>query len=126
MHVKKGDKVAIIAGKERKNGPSTVLRVLPKENKVVVEGRNLVTKHLKANPMLNRESQILKVEAPIHASNVLIYSEKLGRGVRTQVRYVGRDGALFVTRHEAAASFGEPPKNIKRVRYCVKTQETFE
>ena len=56
MHVKKGDTVKIVTGKDRHLGPGKVLMVLPTENRVIVEGRNLVKKHTKANQMLGTES----------------------------------------------------------------------
>jgi large subunit ribosomal protein L24 len=127
MHVKTGDKVKIIAGKDRHLGPAEVLRVLPSENRVVVEGRNLVKKHIKGNPMMGTESRIEEVEAPIHASNVLLFSEELERGVRTQVRFAGADGELFKNKADAVESFdGEAPERIRKVRYCVKTEEIFD
>lgn len=126
MHVKKGDKVKVIAGKDRVLGPSTVLRVLPDANKVVVEGRNLVTKHLKGNQMLGTESRIEQVEAPIHASNVMLWSEKSGKPVRTQARYLGADDALFASRQAARASFATPPSVIRKVRVHQKNGEVIE
>jgi large subunit ribosomal protein L24 len=126
MHVKAGDKVKIVAGKDRKLGPSTVLRVLPKENRVVVEGRNLVKKHLKGNPAVGTESRIEEVEASIDASNVMLYSEKLQKPVRTQYRFVGAGGALFATAKDARASFPEAPERIKKVRYSPKSEEIFD
>ena len=126
MHVKKGDLVQIIAGKDRVLGPSRVLKVLPRENRVVVEGRNLVKKHIRGNQFNGGESRIEQVEAPIHASNVMIFSEKINKPVRTQARFVGEDGNLFSSENEARASFSDPPQRIKKVRYAVKSEEIFE
>lgn len=127
MHVKKGDLVKILAGKDRVLGPAKVLRVLPSENRVVVEGRNLVKKHLKGNSVLGTESRIEEVEAPVHASNVALWSEKLQKPVRTQMRFVGVNGSLFVTRAEALASFGDSaPSKVKKVRYSPKADEIFD
>ncbi|MDJ0724785.1 MAG: 50S ribosomal protein L24 [Prochloraceae cyanobacterium] len=74
MHVKKGDTVQIISGADKgKIGEVTVS--LPKESKVVVKGVNVKTKHMK--PKQEGESgQIVTFEAPIHSSNVMLYSEK--------------------------------------------------
>ena len=109
MKIKKGDKVKVVAGKDRHLGPASVLRVLPKEDKVVVEGRNLVKKHIRGNAMLGTESRIEEVEAPIQASNVMLWSEKLEKPVRVQNRYVGADDKLYPSKHEAKASFPDPP-----------------
>ncbi|EKQ68876.1 ribosomal protein L24, bacterial/organelle [Leptolyngbyaceae cyanobacterium JSC-12] len=74
MHVKKGDTVQVIAGRD-KGKVGEILRTLPKESKVVVKGVNVRTKHIK--PQQEGESgQIVTVEAPIHSSNVMLYSEK--------------------------------------------------
>jgi large subunit ribosomal protein L24 len=125
MHVKKGDLVKIIAGSEKKLGPARIIQVLPSENRVVVEGRNLVKKHVKPNRMLGREGAIKEMEAPLHVSNVALWSEKLQKPVRTQVRYEGDAGKLFRTKPEAIASFAEKPSVIRKVRWCEKSGEIF-
>ena len=127
MKIKKGDRVQVIAGKDRVLGPSRVLRVLPDANRVIVEGRNLVKKHRKGNSLLGTESRIEETEAPIHASNVMLWSEKLEAPVRTQKRWVGLEGALFATEADARGSFGEKvPARINKVRYSPKSEEVFE
>lgn len=126
MHVKKGDIVKIISGKDRVLPPARVLRVIPSENKVVVEGRKLVTKHLRGNPMLGTESRKEEIEAAMDASNVALWSEKLQKPVRTQARYVGQNGSLHTSEQEAANSFAEAPKKIAKVRYCVASEEVFD
>ena len=69
MHVKKGDKVVILAGRDRgKQG--TILEVLPKKERVVVDGVNIVKKHQKPRPPAEPEGGIKDVPAPIHVSNV--------------------------------------------------------
>ncbi|MBF2002297.1 MAG: 50S ribosomal protein L24 [Synechococcales cyanobacterium C42_A2020_086] len=74
MHVKKGDTVQVIAGSE-KGKVGEVLRTFPKTSKVIIKGVNLKTKHVK--PQQEGESgQITTVEAPIHSSNVMLYSNK--------------------------------------------------
>ena len=74
MNLKVGDKVVVIAGKDRKK-EGKIIKTLKKENKVVVEGVNIVTKHVKPNAQ-NENGGIIKVEAPIHASNVMIIDPK--------------------------------------------------
>ncbi|WP_071517803.1 50S ribosomal protein L24 [Geitlerinema sp. PCC 9228] len=74
MHVKKGDTVQAISGKD-KGKIGEVLRALPKESKVIVKGMNVKTKHVK--PQQEGESgQIVTQEAPMHSSNVMLYSTK--------------------------------------------------
>jgi large subunit ribosomal protein L24 len=72
MRIRKGDTVQVIAGKDRgKTGE--VLRTLPNENRVVVQGINLRTRHVK--PTQEGESgRIVTEEASLHASNVMLYS----------------------------------------------------
>lgn len=74
MHVKSGDTVQIITGKD-KGKVGEVLKAIPKKSQVVVKGVNIRTRHLK--PRQEGESgQIVTEEAPIHSSNVMLYSEK--------------------------------------------------
>ena len=74
MKVRVGDKVKILAGKDRgKEGK--VLFTLKKKDKVVVEGINIVKKHMKPN-QTNETGGILSVEAPIHVSNVKVIEGK--------------------------------------------------
>lgn len=127
MHVKKGDTVKIIAGKDRVLPPAKILAVDRARNRVIVEGRNLVKKHRRGNAALGTESRIEETEAFLHASNVMLWSEKLQKPVRTQKRFVGAAGALFVTRQEAEASFeNEVPTRIRKVRFSVKSEEIFD
>lgn len=74
MHVKVGDTVQIISGRD-KGKVGEILKTLPKESKVVVKGVNVRTKHVK--PQADGESgQISTFEAPIHSSKVMLYSTK--------------------------------------------------
>ena len=73
MKVKVGDNVRILAGKDRgKEG--RIIKTLRKDDKVVVEGINIVKKHVKPNRM-NEVGSIVEVEAPIHVSNVKVVEE---------------------------------------------------
>lgn len=80
MHVKSGDTVIVISGKD-KGKKGKILRVLPKENKVVVEGVNMVTKHMKPQGANQQGGRITR-EAPLHASKVMYYCDKDKTGVR--------------------------------------------
>jgi large subunit ribosomal protein L24 len=72
MRIKKGDTVQVISGKD-KGKTGEVLRTLPYENRVIVQGINLRTRHVK--PTQEGETgRIITEEASIHASNVMIYS----------------------------------------------------
>lgn len=74
MHVKKGDTVQVISGKD-KGKVGEILQTFPKTSKVLVRGVNLKTKHIK--PQQEGESgQIATMEFPIHSSKVMLYSTK--------------------------------------------------
>ena len=79
MNFKTGDKVVVIAGKD-KGKEGTITKTLRAENKVIVEGINVVKKHMK--PQGNQPGSIVEVEAPIHASNVMIIDPKTKKGTR--------------------------------------------
>ena len=84
MHVKKGDKVVVVAGAYKSNEPKEVLRVDREKGRVVVKDVNVRWKHQRrsqANPQGGR----VQKEFPIDASNVLLFSEKQGKGVRTRI-----------------------------------------
>ena len=89
MHVRKGDTIQVISGRD-KGKVAEILQTLPKTSQVVVKGVNIRTKHVK--PQQEGESgQITTFEAPIHSSNVMIYSEK--EKVASRVGYtVTEDG----------------------------------
>ena len=74
MKVKVGDNVKILAGKD-KGKEGRIIRTLKKDNKVVVEGINMIKKHVKPNRM-NEVGSIVDIEAPIHVSNVKLVETK--------------------------------------------------
>lgn len=88
MRVKKDDTVVVIAGKD-KGKKGKVVAVLPKQNKVVVEGVNIITKHQKPTAV-NPQGGIINKEAPIHISNVMPVDPETGKG--TRVRFEVKDG----------------------------------
>src|SRR4051812_2769081 len=88
MHVKKGDKVQVITGKD-KGKQGVILESYPKKDRVLVEGVNIVKKHSKPSQM-NPQGGIISQEAPIHVSNVLPLDPKSGNP--TRVGYKEVDG----------------------------------
>jgi large subunit ribosomal protein L24 len=90
MRIKKGDTVQVIAGKD-KGKTGEVLRTLPYENRVVVQGINLRTRHVK--PVQEGESgRIVTEEAALHASNVMLYSTAKQVASRVEV-FIDQDGS---------------------------------
>lgn len=79
MNFKVGDKVIVIAGSD-KGKEGKIVKTLRSENKVIVEGVNIVKKHRKGNGQ--ESGGILEVEAPIHASNVMIVDPKTKKPTR--------------------------------------------
>ena len=88
MRLKKGDKVVVIAGSE-KGKEGTISKVLPKEEKVIIAGINMVKKHVKPN-QAEPEGKITEKEAPIHVSNVALGDPKTKTA--TKVKYEIKDG----------------------------------
>ena len=80
MRIRNGDTVLVIAGKE-KGKTGRVDRQLSKENRVVIEGVNLVTRHMRARPGI-RQSGRIQQEAPIHISNVVLICNKCNQPVK--------------------------------------------
>ena len=80
MKIRVGDTVVVIAGKD-KGKTGEVLQVLAKEERVIVEGVNMVTKHVKPS-QADPEGGIVNKEAPIHVSNVAFYDSKSKSAVK--------------------------------------------
>lgn len=93
MHVKKGDKVQVIAGKDKGN-TGVILKALPKEDKVIVEGINKVKKHTKPS-QTNQQGGIIEFEAPIHVSNVQILDPKTKQPTRVGYKVVNDKKVRF-------------------------------
>jgi large subunit ribosomal protein L24 len=90
VNVRKGDTVEVIAGRDKgTRGP--ILRVLPKDDRVVVQGVNVRKKHQRQIQTAGRTMNpgIIQFEAPIHVSNVMLVCPKCGKAARVGVR---RDG----------------------------------
>ena len=91
LHIKKGDEVIILAGKD-KGQKGKVLKVFVKEERVLVEGVNMVSKSAKPSAK-NPQGGIVKQEAPIHISNLNPVDPKTGKGTRIG-RKKNADGVL--------------------------------
>ena len=89
MHVRRGDRVRVIRGNFA-GQEGTVLRVLPKENRVVVEGVNMRKRHMRPS-QASPEGGIVTFEAPVHASNVMLIDPTTGEPSRIRQR-IDADG----------------------------------
>ena len=85
--IRKGDTVIVLAGKD-KGSSGRVLTVIPKEDRVVVEGVNLVKRHTKAS-MGDPKGGVKTKEAAMHISNVAVRDPKTGKATRVGFRFVG-------------------------------------
>ncbi len=90
MHVKKSDKVVVISGND-KDKKGEILAVNPKKGTVIVKDVNIVTKHMKASKT-NMNSQIIKKEAPINSSKVMLWCASCDKAIRPNYKY-NDDGA---------------------------------
>jgi large subunit ribosomal protein L24 len=80
LHIKKGDTVIVNAG-DYKGQQGRVLEVIRDKNKVIIEGINLVSKHTKPNTK-SPQGGIIKKEAPVHISNLMVIDPKSGKGTK--------------------------------------------
>ena len=93
FNIRKGDKVVVIAGDDKDLSKSRIVKkVLVDQSRVIVEGVNIVTKHSKPSAQ-NTKGGILKMEAPIHISNVMLWDAKEKAG--TKVTRVRENGKTF-------------------------------
>ena len=100
--VKKGDTVMVTTGKE-KNKTGKLLRVAQKDGNVIVEGLNMVKRHVRARG--SEGGTIVEKEAPIHISNVQLFCPKCSKAVRVRTNILDDN---------------------KKVRVCVKCGESFD
>lgn len=87
--IKKGDLVAVIAGKD-KGKQGKVLELLTKQSRVLVEGVNRVKRHTKPSQK-NPQGGILEKEAPLHISNVMLVDPKTNKGGRIKIVAKGKE-----------------------------------
>ncbi len=103
MSIRRGDNVLVIAGKDKgKTGP--VSRQMTDDQRIVVEGVNMITRHVKARPGV-RQSGRIQQEAPIHVSNVMLICNKCSKPTRPHITTL---------------------ETGSRVRSCPKCQEVID
>ncbi len=104
--IRKGDTVVVMRGRE-KGKVGEVIKVLRKENRVIIKNVNLVKKHVKAIPGV-REGGIFEIEAPIHISNVMLLCPKCQKPTRVGIRTVVEGDT------------------VRKYRYCKKCNENID
>ena len=103
MRIRAGDTVLVIAGRD-KGKTGRVERNLPEKEKVVVEGVNVVTRHMRARPGI-RQSGRIQMEAPLHVSNVVLVCNKCNQPTKPKIAFLDTGS---------------------RVRSCTKCQEVID
>ncbi len=92
FNIKKGDSVVIIAGEDKDvKKPRKVLEVFPDKSRVLVEGANIITRHTKPSAQ-NTKGGLVKKEASIHISNVMLWDAK--SGAPSKVKRTRENGKL--------------------------------
>lgn len=104
LHIKTGDRVIVISGKDR-GKISNVKKALPQQSKVIVEDANMITKAMKANPMANFQGGLIKMEAPLNISKVMLFCPKCEKATRISYKVL---------------------ENGKKTRVCKKCNEQFD
>ena len=98
--LKKGDSVIVISGKD-KGRQSVVLQVLHKNGRIILEGINIIKKHVRPNPNINEQGGIKEREASIDISNVAIYNPITNKADRVGFKMVGdRKVRIFKSSNE--------------------------
>ena len=89
LHIRKNDTVIVLAGKD-KGKKGKVQKVLVEDQRVIVEGVNIVSKCQKPTAQ-NPQGGIVKIEAPIHVSNVSLIDPKSGKPTRVSIKHEGKN-----------------------------------
>lgn len=94
--IRTGDNVKVIAGKSK----GTVGKVLKVNGeRVIVEGANMIKKHVKPNPHINQEGGIISKEASIHISNIALYNSNTQKADKVGFRTLEKDGRSIKVRY---------------------------
>ncbi len=105
MKIKKGDQVKVISGKN-KGKIGKVLRVIPSNNRVLVEGVNLIYRHSRPT-QTNPQGGIVEKEAPINISNVMIYDTRSGKATRVNYKMIEDTDKKTATKVRISNKSGE-------------------
>lgn len=112
MKIRKDDEVVIVTGDDKGTERRKVLRVLPEKGKIVVEGVNLVYKHVRPGPRSQQGGRLSK-EMPIDASNAMLYCPGCNRPVRVGARVAanGQKERYCKSCDAAMGALGPPKPN---------------
>lgn len=96
--IRTGDTVIVTTGKS-KGYIGKVLKILNKGKSLIVEGANLIKKHIKPNPKINEKGGIISLESPLDASNVAIYNTISKKGDKVGFKFIDKDGSKLKVRY---------------------------
>jgi large subunit ribosomal protein L24 len=103
VRIKKEDHVVIISGKDRDlTKPRRVLQVMPQQERVLVEGANMIKRHTRPNPQRNIKGGIVERESPIHVSNVMLWDPEAQQPTKVGVRVLEDGSRVRVARRSGA------------------------
>jgi large subunit ribosomal protein L24 len=103
VRIKKEDQVVVIAGKDRDlTKPRRVLQVMPRQQRVLVEGANMVKRHTRPNPQRNIKGGIVERESPLHVSNVMLWDPEAKQPTRAASRTLEDGRRVRVARRSGA------------------------
>lgn len=123
MKVKKGDQVKILSGKYR-GKISDVVAVYPRTGKILVKDVNIVSKFRKSNPNSEKKGGIVKIEMPIHSSNVMVINPENGKPSR--IGYIinkeGKKERIFKSHTKVEKAKIAKPTKVETKKVATKTK----
>ena len=128
MKIKKGDKVKILAGKD-KGKTGKVLQVFPSRHRVSIEGLNLLIKHMRPRKQ-GEKGQRIEFPAPLDLSNLMLVCPKCGKLTRVGYKYIevfkSRTPDLEKSSQSDKEKLEKKKKKKKKVRVCKKCKQVID
>lgn len=105
MHVRRNDQVLVLAG-EYRGKKGKVLKIFPSEDRVIVEGVNFINRHMRPSQTMP-QGGIIKKEAPINASNVMVICPKCNTPTKTRHEFLGKENKNSRNKARVCKNCGE-------------------
>ncbi len=105
MHVRRDDQVLVLSG-EYRGKKGRVLKVFREQKRVIVEGVNFINRHMRPSSKM-AQGGIVKKEAPIHVSNVMVICPKCNTPTRTNIKYIGDGESSSRNKSKVCRNCGE-------------------
>jgi len=97
--IKKGDTVIVVAGKSKGHVGKVLSVITGTLEKVVVEGANMIKRHVKPNPQLEQRGGIISREAPLHVSNIALYNPVTKKADKVGFKFLEKEGTTTKVRY---------------------------